>query len=93
VFRITSLHDQDIIRGIVTDNAYGLLDFLPLLANGEAVVVGDAVSMPLRVRFDRLPDGQRPRSMTARFSEAWRAAPVDEGFVAEVVERWRVHQR
>lgn len=93
VFRITSLRDQEIIRGIVADNAYGLLDFLPLLGNGEAIVIGDAVSMPLRVQFDRLPEGQRPQSMTARFSEAWRDAPVDRAYVAKVVERWRTHQR
>lgn len=93
VFRITSLRDQEIIRGTVADNAYGLLDFLPLLGNGEAVVIGDAVAMPLRLRFDRLPEGQRPQSMTASFSESWRSAPVDKAFVAEVVKRWRTHQR
>ncbi len=93
VFRIASLRDQEIIRGIVADNAYGLLDFLPLLGNGEAVVIGDAVSMPLRVRFDRLPEERRPRSMTARFSETWRDNPVDKAFVAEVVKRWRIYQR
>ncbi|MDH3663182.1 MAG: DUF87 domain-containing protein [Alphaproteobacteria bacterium] len=93
VFRITSLRDQEIIRGIVADYAYGLLDFLPLLGNGEAVVIGDAVSMPLRVQFDRLPEEQRPHSMTARFSQAWREAPVNKAFVAKVVERWRTHQR
>lgn len=93
VFRITSVRDQEIIQGIVADNAFGLLDFLPLLGNSEAVVIGDAVSMPLRVRFDQLPAGQRPQSMTANFSEAWRSTPVDKTFVAEVVKRWRVHQR
>ncbi len=93
VFRITSLRDQEIIKGIAADNAYGLLDFLPLLGNGEAIAIGDAVSMPLRVRFDRLSEEHRPHSMTARFSESWRGAPVDKAFVAEVVERWRIHQR
>lgn len=93
VFRITSLRDQEIIQGTVADSAYGLLDFLPLLGNGEAVVIGDAVSMPVRIRFGRLPEEQRPQSMTARFSEAWRGRSVDEDFVGEVVERWRTHQR
>jgi len=41
-FRINSLRDQDIIQGTVADSASGLLDFLPL------VVIGDAVSYPLR---------------------------------------------
>ncbi len=93
VFRMTSLRDQEIIRGTVADNAYGLLDFLPLLGNGEAIVIGDAVSMPVRVRFDRLPENARPQSMTARFSEAWRSPSVDHAFIAEVVDRWRLHQR
>ncbi|MEM7042175.1 MAG: ATP-binding protein [Pseudomonadota bacterium] len=93
VFRITSLKDQEIIQGTVADSASGLLDFLPLLGNGEAVVIGDAVSMPVRIRFDRLDQDHRPQSMTARFSEAWRATPVDKVFVREVVDRWRMHQR
>jgi len=93
VFRITSLRDQEIVRGLAADSAFGLLDFLPLLANSEAVAIGDAVPMPLRVRFDQLPVGQRPQSMTASFSEAWRSTPVDKTFVAEVVKKWRIHQR
>lgn len=93
VFRMTSLRDQEIIRGIVADHAYGLMDFLPLLSNGEAIVTGDAVSMPLRVRFDRLSEECRPQSMTARFSETWRSPSMDKAFVDDVVERWRVHQR
>lgn len=93
VFRITSLRDQEIVQGTVADSTSGLLDFLPLLGNGEAVVIGDAVSMPMRIRFDRLDEDQRPQSMTARFSEAWRAAPVDKQFVRDVVERWRMRQR
>lgn len=93
VFRITSLRDQQIIQGTVADSASGLLDFLPLLGNGEAVVIGDAVSMPVRIRFNRLDEDQSPQSMTARFSEAWRAAPMDKDFVHDVVARWRMHQR
>jgi DNA helicase HerA-like ATPase len=93
VFRSASLRDQEIIQGSAADSAYGLLDFLPLLGNGEAVVIGDAVSMPVRIRFDRLPEHQRPQSMTARFSNAWQGRPVDKDFVREVVERWRIHQR
>ncbi|MEM8952230.1 MAG: ATP-binding protein [Pseudomonadota bacterium] len=93
VFRITSLRDQQIVQGTVADSASGLLDFLPLLRNGEAVVIGDAVAMPMRIRFDRLQEDESPQSMTARFSEVWRAPPVDRTFVGEVVERWRTHQR
>lgn len=93
VFRNTSLRDQEIIQGTVADSASGLMDFLPLLGNGEAVVIGDAVSMPVRICFDRLDENERPRSMTARFSKVWREPPVGKEFVQDVVDRWRTHQR
>jgi hypothetical protein len=92
-FRLTGLRDQEIVRGLTTDTAYGLLDFLPSLGDAEAIVAGEGVALPLRVRFDRLPPEQQPHSGTARFSNAWQQDSQDESFVSEVVERWRRQQR
>jgi uncharacterized protein len=92
-FRMTNLRDQEIVRGIATDGAHGLLDFLPSLGDGEAIIVGEGVPVPLRVQFDRLPPDRQPQSGTARFSSSWRATSRDEQFVAEVVERWRRQHR
>jgi DNA helicase HerA-like ATPase len=92
-FRMTSLKDQEIARGITADSAYGLMDFLPSLGDAEAIVVGEGVSVPLRVCFDRLRDDCQPQSGTARFSESWQDAQGDQNFVGEVVDRWRRQQR
>jgi DNA helicase HerA-like ATPase len=92
-FRLTGLRDQEIVRGLTTDTAYGLLDFLPSLGDGEAIVAGEGVALPLRVRFDRLPPEQQPHSATACFSSSWQKDTQDESFVATVVERWRRQQR
>jgi uncharacterized protein len=93
-FRITSVRDQELVRGVVTDSANGLLDFLPSLGNGEAIVAGEAVSVPQRIRFDLLPPDRRPRSATASFASAWQAGQGGQGLVlAEVVERWRRQAR
>jgi hypothetical protein len=92
-FRLTSLRDQEIVRGVTTDTACGLLDFLPSLSDAEAIVAGEGVALPLRVRFDSLPPERRPLSGTVRFSKSWQADSQDETFVAEVVERWRRQQR
>ena len=92
-FRMTSLRDQEIVRGITADGAYGLLDFLPSLGDAEAIVVGEGVSVPLRVCFDRLPTDRQPQSATAQFSAAWRNNDVDEQVVMQVVEKWRRQQR
>ncbi len=88
-FRVTSVKDQEIIRGIVTDNAFGLLDFLPSLGNGEAIIAGEAVTVPQRVRLDLLPAERRPRSATKKFSEVWKNEVGDLQAVSEIVERWR----
>lgn len=92
-FRMTSLRDQELVRAISVDNAYGLLDFLPSLGDAEAIVIGEGVSLPLRVVFDRLPPEQQPMSGSARFSESWRQDGQDEAFLAEIVDRWRRQQR
>ncbi len=92
-FRMTNLRDQELVRGITADSAYGLLDFLPSLGDAEAIVVGEGVSVPLRVCFDRLPPDQRPQSATAHFSEAWQSDQGDLAFLDQVVEKWRRQQR
>ncbi len=88
-FRMTNTRDQDIVRGIVTDSAFGLLDFLPSLGNGDVIIAGEAVTVPQRVRLDHLPIDMRPRSATATFSESWQLDTLDLKGVTDVVERWR----
>lgn len=57
---------NDIDRGQVTsaasDNLKGLFDMLPVLRTGEAIIVGEAVSLPIRTLIDELPRDQRPDS-------------------------------
>lgn len=88
-FRMTSVKDQEVVRGIVTDSAFGLLDFLPSLGNGEAIIAGEAVTVPQRVRLQMLEDSKRPRSATAKFSDAWKSELADMNAVQDVVDRWR----
>jgi len=68
IFAMRLANDTD--RGRVTsaasDNLNGLFDMLPILRTGEAIVVGEAVSLPIRTLIeppsrDRLPDSVDPR--------------------------------
>jgi len=61
---------NDIDRGHVTstasDNLKGLFDMLPTLRTGEAIVVGEAVTLPIRTLINppaknRKPDSEDPR--------------------------------
>ena len=91
--RMSNQKDQEFVRGTLSESALGLLDSLPTLRTGEAIAVGEGVSVPVRVSFDMLPDERKPLSGTASFSTAWQNDDKDETFVAEVVDRWRRQRR
>lgn len=87
-FRMTGQEDQDIVRGALPEASHGLMNFLPALRNGEAIAVGEGVSMPMRICFTPPAEGQRPKSATASFASAW-AKAVESSVVESTVERWR----
>lgn len=91
--RMSNKRDHDFVRGVMPESALGLLDALPSLRNQEAIVVGEGVTVPLRLRFADLPADRRPRGGTAPFSALWRREGESEPFVAEVIDRWRRQER
>jgi DNA helicase HerA-like ATPase len=89
VLRLSSERDQDVIRGSTYEGMVDLVDFLPLLGDREAIVLGQGVSMPMRVRFDDLGKRGVPRSMHTGFSASWKKPNMDREGLDEIVSRWR----
>lgn len=87
--RMTNHDDQDILRDALSEASHGLMNFLPALRNGEAIAVGEGVSMPMRISFTTLPEKDRPKSSTASFTSAWSHDFDDHAAVRQTVERWR----
>ena len=88
--RLSHERDQQWVRAALSDGALGLLDALPSLGTAEAIAVGEGIAMPMRLMFDELPEDQRPRSATAKFSTSWKEDMANgEEFVFEVIDRWR----
>jgi hypothetical protein len=87
--RLSNDRDQEIVTSAITDTGSGLLEFLPSLGQREALAFGDGVALPVRIKFDELPANCLPRSTTARFTEHWQKSVGDEGFLEQVVEKWR----
>jgi DNA helicase HerA-like ATPase len=87
--RLSSERDQEVIRGSTYEGMIDLVDFLPLLGDREAIVLGQGVSMPMRVRFDDLGKRGVPRNMHVAFSKAWKAPNLDRNGLEELVGRWR----
>lgn len=64
--RLTNELDRGQVAGAASDNLKGLFDMLPVLRTGEAIIVGEAVSLPIRTLIDppdinRRPDSGDPR--------------------------------
>lgn len=87
-FRIANQSDRDFVCAAMAESGVGLLEFLPSLRNGEAIVIGEGVAVPVRVMLDTLPEEARPRSGTASFSKAWDNDHLDLS-LDDVVARWR----
>ena len=90
VMRMANDLDQKIVLSAISDAASSLLEFLPSLGTGECIIFGDGVTLPVRMRFDRLSEEYLPRSSTAKFTESWReSGEIDDNFLENVVARWR----
>ncbi len=98
--RLTNDADQGQIRSCSSDNLEGLFSMLPILRTGEALIVGEAVSMPIRALVSLPPKGCRPDSedplvVVPRSRDGKRerpggwTEPLDQEDYRPVVEAWR----
>jgi hypothetical protein len=61
--RLANETDRGQITNTVSDNLRGLFEMLPVLRTGEAIIVGEAVSLPVRTLIDAPGKGRRPDSI------------------------------
>ena len=54
--RMSNERDQAIVTSAISDTGSGLLEFLPALGQREAIAFGDGVALPVRIRFDEMPE-------------------------------------
>jgi hypothetical protein len=70
--RLTNSGDQSIVKSSAPDNLNSLIDLLPSLRTGEAIIVGEAIKIPSRVRVKL--NNPRPTSDDPKLVEAWKTA-------------------
>ena len=91
VLRLTNDQDQGVVRRLMPDSMAGILDGLPLLDTGEALLLGDAILLPARIKL-KFPSIQ-PLSATRNFWEEWGEKAPDPAAVATAVETLRRQSR
>ena len=73
ILRLSNDPDHEAIVQLVPGAFAGVADVLPTLDVGEAVVVGDAVPLPVRIKLDRATYG--PDSRTIPYWSLWASQP------------------
>lgn len=60
--RLSNSKDRSHITGTLSDNLEGLTSMLPVLRTGEAIILGEAVGLPMRTMIQAPPKDRRPDS-------------------------------
>jgi hypothetical protein len=87
--RLTNSADQEVVKRLMPESLSSLLEMLPILDIGEALVVGDAVLLPSRIRVT--PPTEKPISATIDFWTEWSKVDMkpDWPLAAENMRRQR----
>lgn len=80
--RLANKTDQAVVRQLLPESLEGLMEVLPTLDVGEAVVVGDATLLPTRIKMSK--PKHEPRSATIPFWTRWAKPKADVDLVAAV---------
>jgi len=91
ILRLTNDQDQNVVRRLMPDSLAGVLDGLPLLDTGEALLLGDAILLPARIKL-KFPTIE-PLSQTRNFWQEWGEKAPDSAAVAAAVETLRRQSR
>ncbi|ROP63082.1 hypothetical protein EDF81_1603 [Enterobacter sp. BIGb0383] len=89
--RLTNDSDQSVIKRLMPDSLVGLTAMLPLLDTGEALLLGDAVLLPTRIKLDK--PKVKPDSATRDFWKEWGSLIPDCKLLEAAVECLRSQSR
>ncbi|MGO0792312.1 ATP-binding protein [Herbaspirillum seropedicae] len=98
--RLANATDRGHITSAISDNLDGLTGMLPILKTGEAIILGEAVKLPMRTLIDPPPKNRRPDSQDpivydevpgdeSQHPGGWGISMEKSPKFDEVVETWR----
>ena len=98
--RLANSSDRSHISSAMSDNLDGLTGMLPILRTGEAIILGEAVKLPMRTTVEAPPKDKRPDSQDpivydevpldeTEYPGGWGIPKEVEPRFDELVEAWR----
>jgi len=88
--RLSNGDDQGRVKSTVPDSLAGLIELLPALRTGEAIVLGEAVPIPSRIRLPLIEP--RPRSDDPEPAKSWKGTRMADVAYDNVVTAWRLQK-
>lgn len=86
--RMNNSADRSHIRSAIQDDLHTIVDLLPSLRTGEAIISGEGVKIPSRIQFHKLSNA--PKSADPLPSECWMEQRcIDKHQYDRLVELWQ----
>lgn len=86
--RLTNSSDKNNVQAASPNNMNSLMELLPSLRIGEAIIVGEAINIPSRVRIELVEP--RPSSNDPRLVEGWmKKFSVNAEHYKKIIKAWR----
>jgi DNA helicase HerA-like ATPase len=86
--RMNNSKDRGHIRSAVQDELQSMVDLLPSLRTGEALISGEAVKIPSRIKFYKIANS--PKSSDPKASEKWiEKIEAKEEEYKKLLKSWR----
>jgi DNA helicase HerA-like ATPase len=86
--RMNNSRDRGFVSSAIQDELKSLIDLLPSLRTGEAIVSGEGVSIPSRIQFYKL--SYAPKSSAPEVSKCWKdSTPIKQEDYTNLVSLWR----
>ncbi|WP_420359970.1 ATP-binding protein [Agrobacterium vitis] len=85
--RLSNDSDQAIIRKALPDSSISATSFISSIGNGEAIAFGEAIAVPMRMRFDRVEQRHLPKASGSTLAPS--EDMPDNIDLSEVISRMR----
>ncbi|QUM78486.1 ATP-binding protein [Moritella sp. 24] len=86
--RISNAADRSRVKSAMSDSLSGIVDSLPILRTGEAIVTGEAAKLPMRFKFRIPKEDQFPNSHDPKVTDSWSKKEEKHDF-KDLVSSWR----
>lgn len=93
VLRLTNERDKGVIKNLLPDSLKSTIEYLPLLDIGEALIVGDAILLPSKIKLDKPKESHQPLSGTKDFWDEWDTKQPNNDAVKIAIESLRKQSR